>query len=323
MQKLLRIWCRALAGLVCMAGLAVHAAWAQGDVTRLLVGYAAGGPVDLAARQFAPVLQRELGHTVVVENRPGAAGSLAGDAVARSAVDGRTLYFGASPTLTISPFVLKAMPFDPQKDLLPVAPVLTYANALVINKELPITDVAGLIAYARANPGKLSYGSAGMGASNHLSGELFARQAGVRLTHVPYRGNAPAMADVMAGQIDMMFDILSTARSYAQPGRVRALAVTSRERSAAMPDVPAMREAGLSDYEVLGWYGIYAPAGLAAAARDSLHAAVNRTLGDAALRAIWAEQGYEVWQGTPDDLATRQRRDFELWRGVTKDIVFD
>ncbi|HVR53012.1 MAG TPA: tripartite tricarboxylate transporter substrate binding protein [Pseudorhodoferax sp.] len=303
--------------------LAALPALAQQQPVRLVVGYAAGGPVDTAARQFAQVFGRELGRTVVVENRAGVAGALGGEAVARAAPDGSVLYFGASPTLTISPHVIKTMPFDTVRDLTPLAPVLTYANALVVNKDLPIKNLKELIAYAKAHPGKLSYGSAGMGASNHLSGELFAKQSGLQLTHVPYKGNAPAMTDVIGGQLSMMFDIVSTARNYVQSGRVLPLAVTSRERNASLPEVPTMREAGLPGYEVIGWYGVYGPAHMKTEQVALVNTAVNRTLADEGLRKLWAEQGYDMWTGAPAVLAEQQRRDLAMWRDVTKGIKFE
>ena len=308
-----------LLGLLCAAA----PAWAQQQPVRLVVGYAAGGPVDTAARQFAQVFGRELGRTVIVENRPGVAGALGGEAVARAAPDGSVLYFGASPTLTITPHVIKSMPFDTVKDLTPLAPVLSYANALVINKDLPIKTLKELIAYAKANPGKVSYGSAGMGASNHLSGELFAKQSGITLTHVPYKGNAPAMTDVIGGQLTMMFDIVSTARNYILTQRVRPLVVTSRERNASLPDVPTMREAGLPGYEVIGWYGVYGPAQMKTEQVALVNTAVNRTLADEGLRKLWAEQGYDMWSGAPAVLAEQQRKDLEMWRGVTQGIKFE
>ncbi len=196
-----------LAGLLALAPLAALAQAPAGQTVKLVVGYAAGGPVDAAARLFAPALARELGQTVIVENRPGAGGAMGGDSVAKAPPNGLLLFFAASPTITISPHILKSMPFDPAKDLTAVAPILSYANVLVINKDQPFKSVPELVAYAKANPGKVAYGSAGMGASNHLSGELFAVRTGTTLTHVPYKGNAPAMTDVIGGQINMMFDI--------------------------------------------------------------------------------------------------------------------
>ncbi len=314
---------RLVAGLLCASALAAGGAHAQQQPVRLVVGYAAGGPVDTAARQFAPVFGRELGRTVIVENKPGVAGALGGEAVARAAPDGSLLYFGASPTLTISPHVLKSMPFDPAKDLTPLSPVLTYANALVINKDLPIKNLQELIAYAKANPGKVTYGSAGMGASNHLSGELFAKQSGLTMTHVPYKGNAPAMTDVIGGQLTMMFDIVSTASNYVKSGRVRPLVVTSRERNASLPDVPTMREAGLPGYEVIGWYGVYGPAKMKTEQVGEINAAANRALADEGLRKQWAEHGYDMWTGAPSALAEQQRKDLEMWRGATKGMTFE
>lgn len=292
----------------------------SGQTVRLVVGYAAGGPVDAAARLFAPALSRELGQPVVVENRAGAGGAMGGDAVAKAAPNGLLLFFAASPTMTISPHILKSMPFDPAKDVTPIAPILSYSNVLVVNKDQPFKTVPELISYAKAHPNKLAYGSAGMGASNHLSGELFALRTGTTLTHVPYKGNAPAMTDVIGGQINMMFDIIGSARNYVSSGRVLAVAVTSRERNVSMPDVPTMREAGLADYEVGGWYGLYGPAKLPADMVQRLNDATRKALAGDELKAKWAEQGYDLWVGSPQLLADRAARELALWATVTKGI---
>lgn len=291
-----------------------------GQTVRLVVGYAAGGPVDAAARLFAPALSRELGQSVVVENRPGAGGAMGGDAVAKATPNGLLLFFAASPTMTISPHILKSMPFDTAKDVTPIAPILSYANVLVVNKDQPFKTVPELISYAKAHPNKLAYGSAGMGASNHLSGELFALRTGTTLTHVPYKGNAPAMTDVIGGQINMMFDIIGSARNYVSSGRVLAVAVTSRERNVSMPDVPTMREAGLADYEVGGWYGLYGPAKLPAEMVQRLNDATRKALASDDLKNKWAEQGYDLWVGPPQWLAERAARELALWATVTKGI---
>ena len=319
-RRVLR-WAPALAlasALVSMGG-----SWAQSSAPiRLLVGYAPGGPVDAAARLFAPVLSRELGQSVVVENRPGAGGVLAGDLVAKSPATGQVLFFGASPTLTISPHVLKSMPFDTLRDLQPLASILSYANVLVVNKDQPFRTVADLQAFARANPGKVSYGSAGMGGSNHLSGELFARRVGAQMTHVPYKGNAPAMTDVIGGQLTMMFDIIGTGRNYVISGRVRALAVTSRERNPSLPDVPTMRESGV-DFDVGGWYGLYGPPNMPAELVQRLNDATRRALAQEELRAKLVEQGYELWVGAPALLSERAARELALWGTVTQGMKFD
>lgn len=321
-----RLWLAGLAGSL-LLGLA-PAAWAQaspqsGPVVKLIVGYAAGGPVDMAARVFAPVLGRELGQNVIVENRPGAAGAMGGASVAKAPPNGAELFFAASPTLTITPHVMKAMPLDVRKDLAPVAPILTYANVLVVNNDLPVKTVPELIAYARAHPGKLAYGSAGMGASNHLSGELFAQRTNTQMTHVPYRGNAPAMADVMGGQIQMMFDIIGSARGYIDGQKVRPLAVTSRERNPSLPDLPSMAELGVPNYDVGGWFGLYGPHGMAPELMRRLATATGKALQDGELRKRWAEQGYVVWSGSATDLHKRQMDELALWAEVTKGMKFE
>ena len=290
---------------------------------KLIVGYAAGGPVDAAARLMAPVLSKELGQPVVVENRLGAGGAIGGDAVAKAKPDGLTMFFTASPTMTISPHVLKSMPFDPAKDLTAVAPLVSYTNVLVVNKDQPFKTVPELVAYAKANPGKVSYGSAGMGASNHLSGELFALRTGIQLNHIPYKGNAPAMTDVMGGQITMMFDIISTARNYITPGKVRALAVTSLDRNVSLPQVPSMREQGIADYDVSGWYGLYGPPKMSTVLVARFNEATRKIRASEELKKRLLEQGYDIWTGSPQVLADRAAKELALWGTVTQGMTFE
>jgi tripartite-type tricarboxylate transporter receptor subunit TctC len=312
----------ALAGAALLLAGAQAIAQGTGPV-RLVVGYAAGGPVDTTARVFSRAFARELGTSVIVDNRPGASGSIAGALVAKSPPDGLTLFFAASPTLTINPNIYKKMPFDPVADLTPVAPLVSYANVLVVNKDLPFKSVAELLAYAKANPGKLAYGSAGNGASNHLSGELLAAQSNTQLMHVPYKGNAPAMTDVIGGQIAMMFDIVSTARGYIGGGRVRALAVTSRERNPSLPDVPTMREAGLPNFEVVGWFGLYAPAKFPPALVARYAQAAQKALASDELKMLWNENGYEHWPGNAETMAAQASRERAMWATVTKGITVE
>ena len=311
------------AGLVGAAFAALPAAAQSPQPVKLLVGYAAGGPVDTAARQFAVAFSRALDMPVIVENRPGVSGAIAGAAVAKSEPGAQLLYFAASPTLTITPHVVRQMPFDPQKDLLPVAPILSYANVLVVNKEQPFKTVPELVAYAKANPGKVTYGSAGMGASNHLSGELFAQRTGTQLVHVPYKGNAPAMTDVIAGQITMMFDIIGTARNYIGAGRVHVIAVTSPGRNNSLPDVPSMQEAGLPGFDVQGWYALYAPPGLPADRLARYQEATRKALASEDLKQKLVEQGYELWHGSARDVAERVKAELALWATVTKGMKFE
>jgi tripartite-type tricarboxylate transporter receptor subunit TctC len=293
------------------------------STVKLIVGYVAGGPVDAAARVFAPVLSRELGQTVVVENRAGAGGAVAGQSVVKSAPNGSEIFFAASPTMTITPHVLKAMTFDPLKDMTALAPILSYANVLVINLNQPFKTLPELLAFAKANPGQLAYGSAGMGASNHLSGELFASRAGVSMTHIPYKGNAPAMTDVMGGQIQMMFDIIGGAKAFIDGGKVRPLAVTSKERNPALPQLPSMAELGVRDYDVGGWFGLYGPLGMSAELQQRIATATTKALQDPDLRKRWIDQGYVIWSSNGGELAERMRREHALWAEVTKGMKFE
>jgi tripartite-type tricarboxylate transporter receptor subunit TctC len=312
----------ALAGSAALAALPsrVFAQQPLPPLIKLVVGYSAGGPVDGAARLLAPALGQELGTQVIVDNRPGAAGSLGGNAVAKAPPDGAMLFFGASPTITINPNVQRSMPFDPMKDLTPLAPLVDYTNVLVVNNDLPVRTVGELLAYAKAKPGKLFYGSAGVGASNHLSGALLEKMSGVQLTHVPYKGSAPALADVMAGTVPMMFDIIATSRPFIQSGKLRALAVTSRQRNRMLPDVPTMIESGVPGYDVGGWFGLYGPARMDAALVARVNAAAQKMLAREDIAHRLREQGYDVWSGAPEVLATKGVSDRKLWASASKGI---
>ena len=307
--------------------LAMPSAFAQdGPPLRLIVGYAAGGPVDQAARLFAPALGKELGQSVIVENKTGANATIAGSEVVRAKPDGLTLWYAASPTITISPNVMSKMPFDPAKDLAPVAPVLSYYNLLVVNNNEPYKSVQELVAYAKANPGRLAYGSAGVGASNHLGALLFAKRSGIEMNHIPYKGNAPAMTDVIGGQLNMMLDIVSTASNYAHAGKVRPLAVTSPQRNASLPDVPTLAESGiegLKGFDVGGWYGVYGPKGMAPELVAKLNKAVNAALAQPDLKKRYKELGYDEWTGDAQKLAERAAKERAMWATVTQGITVD
>lgn len=285
---------------------------------RLLVGYAPGGPVDTTARVFAKYLGDELGQTIVVENRAGASGMIAADAIAKAAPDGYMLGFAASPTLTMSPQVQRSKLFDPRRDFTPVGLIVDYTNVLLAGPQIAARDVSELIAYARANPEKVAFGSAGVGASNHLSAELMKKLADAPMLHVPYRGNAPAMMDVVSGKITFMFDITSTAIPFINSGKARALAVTSRTRNPELPDVPTMAEAGLKDYEVMGWYALIAPPGLPEAQRTRLADALLAVSRDAGFRKAMIEGGYRINDGDARALQARIENEYALWSDVVE-----
>lgn len=285
---------------------------------RLLVGYAPGGPVDTTARVFAKYLGDELGQTIVVENRAGASGMIAADAIAKAAPDGYMLGFAASPTLTMSPQVQRSKLFDPRRDFTPVGLIVDYTNVLLAGPQIAARDVSELIAYARANPEKVAFGSAGVGASNHLSAELMKKLTDAPMLHVPYRGNAPAMMDVVSGKITFMFDITSTAIPFINSGKARALAVTSRTRNPELPDVPTMAEAGLKDYEVMGWYALIAPPGLPEAQRTRLADALQAVSRDAGFRKAMIEGGYRINDGDARALQARIEDEYALWSDVVE-----
>ncbi|MBS0469151.1 MAG: tripartite tricarboxylate transporter substrate binding protein [Proteobacteria bacterium] len=302
------------------------AAAQEGQPVRLIVGYAAGGPVDQGARLFGQALSKELGQPVMVENKTGANATIAGTEVVRAKPDGLTLWFAASPTITISPNVMSKMPFDPAKDLAPVAPILSYYNVLVVNNNEPYKNVKELVAYAKANPGKLAYGSAGVGGSNHLGALLFSKRSGIDMNHIPYKGNAPAMTDVIGGQLNMMLDIVSTASTYIHSGKVRAIAVTSPQRNASLPDVPTFAEsgiAGLEGFDVGGWYGVYGPKGMSPELVTRLNKAVNAALAQPDLKKRYKELGYDEWTGSPQTLAERAAKERTMWATVTQGITVD
>lgn len=294
----------------------------QGPV-RLMVGYSAGGPVDQGARLFAQALSKELGTTVTVENKTGANATLAGSEVVRAKPDGTTLWYAASPTITISPNVMKSMRFDPAKDLTALAPVLSYYNVLVVNNDQPFTTTKELVEHAKTRPGVLSYGSAGIGSSNHLGARLFGLRSGVEMTHVPYKGNAPAMTDVIGGQIHMMLDIVSTASTYIHSNKVRPIAVTSPKRNSSLPNVPTFAESGiegLKGFDVGGWYGVYGPKGMDAKLVEQLNKSINAALAQPDLKRRYAELGYDEWIGSPQILTDRAAKERALWATVTEGI---
>ncbi|NYT62521.1 tripartite tricarboxylate transporter substrate binding protein [Alcaligenaceae bacterium] len=310
---------KGLAGLVCSVS-ATTASYATDfpvQPIRLMVGYSPGGSVDIVARAFAQKLGTLLKQSVVVENRGGASGTIAAQAVVKAAPDGYTLYFVASPTVTITPAITKT-PFDPAKDFSPIGTVVDYTNVLLVNSESPYKTVADLIAQAKANPGSITYGSAGVGASNHLSGELLADKANVKLTHVPYKGNAPALTDLMAGRISVVFDLNTTARNQVNGGKVRALAVTSAVRNPMFPDVPTMMESGYKDFEFTGWLGLLGPAGTPAPVVQKLALATQSIAQDKDFMEQMAASGYVMSSGTPAQLSARMKREGDMFRDLAE-----
>jgi tripartite-type tricarboxylate transporter receptor subunit TctC len=285
---------------------------------RLIVPSVAGGGTDISARLIAPRLSEYLGQQVVVENRAGAAMMIGGEAVARAAPDGYTLLMGIS-TLTINPSIHPKMPYDTVRDFAPVSLAVTLPNVLVTHPSLPVKTVRELIVFARSRPGQLNYGSAGVGSSLHLSMELFLSMTKLRMVHIPYKGSAPALVDMLAGQIAVMTGTMITVIPHIRGGRLRALGVTSATRSQVAPDVPSIAEAGVPGYESVQWYGVLAPAGTPREVITRIHEGVVRALQDATVRKRFLDDGVEPVGSSPEEFAALIRADMAKWAKVVKD----
>ena len=268
-----------------------------------IVPAAAGGPTDVTTRLLAQKMSALLGQTVVVEARPGAGGNIGADVVARAAPDGYTILMAPIGTHAINQTLYKKLPFDPIKDFTPISQVVQYPLLLVVNPDVPVKSVKELIDYAKANPGKLNRASGGSGTSMHLSGELFVHQAQLDMPHVPYKGSAPALTDVIGNHVQVMFDSMITALPLVKSGKLRALAVTGAQRSPVVPDVPTVAEAGLPGYSATGWIGVVGPANMPPEIANKLQAAIAKALADPDLRRTLIEQAAEPVGSTPAEFA--------------------
>jgi tripartite-type tricarboxylate transporter receptor subunit TctC len=311
----------AVALALAAAGLAPHGiAMAQAypaKPVRLIVPYAVGGSTDQTARLIARSLSTRLGQQVVVENKAGAGGALGHDAVAKAPADGYTLLFSAAGPLTVTPHTYAKLPYD-AKAFEPITLVATQPLLLVVKPGLPVNSVADLVREAQAKPGKLSYGSFGNGSAAHLAGEYFKTLAKVDMVHVPYKGSGPALVDLVAGQIDLMFDVFSTAAPLVKAGKLRPLAITSLERSPQLPDVPTMEQAGVSGFDAGTWFGLLAPAGTPRNVVDQLSRTMNAVLEEGELRDILAAQGAVVRGGTPAQFQRFFLAEYDKWGGIVK-----
>lgn len=284
---------------------------------RLVVGFSPGGTDDIHARLLAQKMTESLRQQVIVENRAGAGGVIGQDSVAKAAPDGYTLLF-AGPAIVIAPNLYPKMPYDLMRDLTPVSRVVAFMAVLVVHPSVPAKSVKELIALARSKPGKLSFASSGAGAVPHLSGELFKQMAKVDITHIPYKGGAPAFVDLIGGQVDMYFGLMGGAVSYIAAGKVRPLAVTSAARSRALPDVPTMAEAGLPSYDLSGWYAMMAPSATPRDIISQLNAAVVNAVGSPDLQERLLKLGSEPAFSTPEQMLLRLREDMTKFSQLIK-----
>ncbi|SPK76684.1 putative extra-cytoplasmic solute receptor (plasmid) [Cupriavidus taiwanensis] len=309
---------RLTALLLCAASIGTAAAqtYPQRPV-RLVVPYAPGGSADIAARLVSEAWAKSLGGTIVVENRAGAGGNIGVDAVAKAAADGYTVGL-QTVSLAINPGLFPRMPYDTLKDLLPIGMVASSQHVLVVNNNVPATNLQQLIAAARAAPGRLTYGSAGNGSTFHMSAELFKSVANVSIVHVPYRGGGPALVDTIAGQVDMSFPVISAAQQHVQGGKLKALAVTGTRRSAQLPNVPTAAEAGLPGYAFETWFMVFAPAGTPRPVIDKLNAALNTALASPSTRERMVREGFEPTPTTPEAARQRLEKEMPVWARLIK-----
>ena len=285
---------------------------------RLVVPFPAGGGTDIVARTLGERLAAELGQPVIIDNRPGAGTVIGTDNVAKSAPDGYTLLM-ATFAHAVNPALQSKLPYPTTQSFAPVALVGRSPNVLVVNPAKPFKSVADVLAYARANPGKLSYGSFGNGTSAHLAGELFKSLARVDIVHVPYKGSSPALTDLLGGQIDLMFTTVASVAQYIKSERLRALAVTSAKRSAAYPKLPTIAEAGVPGYAAESWYGIYVPAGTPAPIIARLNQAVHAAVKSEAFKSRIEEEGLMLASGPPEELSQYVRAEQARWQRVVTD----
>lgn len=303
--------------LACGGVVGARAQGVPAGQVRIIVPFPAGGTTDILARFVGQYLGDKLGVIAVIENRAGASGTIGSEAVAKSPADGSVLLLTATHHV-INPSLRRNLPYDTQKDFSPIAVVATAPNALVVSKDFPARSVAELIAMAKREPGKLSFGSSGIGGANHLSGELFKQMADIKIAHIPYKGAAPAMNDLIGGHIPIMFDTLPTVLPAAEGGTIRVLAVTSLQRAAALPDVPTLDEAGVKGFEATAWFGLYMPRAEGNPAYLRLVRAMQEILATPAIREKFATQGVEPGKLTGTEFAGFVDSEIKKWNAVAR-----
>jgi tripartite-type tricarboxylate transporter receptor subunit TctC len=306
-----------VAGALALLAAGAHAQTYPAKPIRWIVPFPPGGSTDLLARVVGQKLTESWGQTVVVENRGGAGGTVGAAEAAKATPDGYTLFMGAIHH-TIATSAYPKLPYDFQRDFAPITVVAIVPNVLVVNPSIPAKTVPELIAHAKANPGKLTYGSAGMGTAHHLIGEVFNSRAGVDILHVPYKGSAPAIADLIGGQVSIMYDTVASCLPHVKAGKIRALAVATAKRSSALPDVPTIAEAALPGFEVTTWFGALAPAKTPKELVAKLNAEIVRILALPDVRKRLLDAGAEPVGNTPEQMAAQIKRETEEYAKVVK-----
>ncbi len=285
---------------------------------RIVLGFPPGGATDILSRDFAAKLGEELKQQVIIENKPGAGGTIGADLVAKAPADGYTLTIGTSSNHAIAVSLYKKLPYDPVKDFAPITMLAVSQNVVVVNPEIPATNIRELVAHAKANPGKLNFGSSGNGTISHLTGEMFNTLNATQITHIPYKGSAFVFPDLISGQISMMFDSTISISPLLKSGKIRALAVTGAKRSKIMPELPTVAESGYPGFESTNWFGFFAPVATPKQIIARLHAAAVKVLASAELQERFANQGAEVVANKPDEAAAMLKADIAKWAEVAK-----
>jgi len=290
-----------------------------GAQIRMIVPFPPGGPTDIVARPLAQMLGDAAKATIVVDNRGGAGGSVGASVVAKAAADGRTILMGTVGTHAINPTLYKTPAYDAEKEFTPIALVAMAPVAVVVNAESPVKTLAELVAAAKKDPGKLTFGTAGSGTPGHLTGEMFRRAAGIDLLHVPYKGSAPAVTDLLGSQLGLMFDPLQSVLSHVQAGKLRALAISSKSRASVLPDVPTIAESGFAGFETTAWWGVFAPAGVPAPIADQLAADIERVVRSADFRGKLESLGVVPVALTRNAFADFQKAELAKWGQAVRD----
>ena len=285
---------------------------------RVVVGVPPGGATDLVARLVAEQLSKQTGQQFVVDNRGGAGGNIGAENVAKSPPDGYTLFIGPIGTMAINPFVYAKMPFDSVKDFAPISQLTSIPIVMAVNPSVPAKDVREFIAYAKANPGKVNFGSGGNGTQSHISGVMLNSLAGIDMTHIPYKGNGPAMVDLLAGRVSVMFDQISSALPHIRAGKLNAIGVTTAKRSAVAPDIPTLAETGLPTFEATTWHGLLAPAGTPRDIVAKLNAETVKALSSPELIEKFKANGIDPVSSSPEQFAALIKSELQRWGDVVK-----
>lgn len=319
MRTPVRLLAALAALMVSVTAAAQDAASFPNRTIRIVVPFPPGGVTDRLARTVAQKMQEQWGQPAVVDNRPGASGMIAAEFVAKSPPDGYTLMMGHIGTHAINVSLFPRLPYDPVKDFAPVSLLVTVPNILLVHPSVPANSVGELVALARAKPGTLNFASPGSGTSGHMSAELFKSLTGVEIVHIPYKGPGPALQDILAGQVNMLFDTVASSMPQVRAGKLKGLAVTTAARSAIAPDVPTMVEAGVAGYEIAPWFAAYAPAGTPPAIVDKLNAEMRRILALPDVRtAFVGQQGMTVVASSPAELGAHTQREIAKWAKVVQ-----